>query len=218
MYRQAVWGFSNGVLVLGVGGAFWFSLALGQGFGPMASAGVRPFLIGIAAVMCLGFGLILRAGVQIRHKAPGFRLAEARRGDQNQRLVTQRISRGFFLVGAGQLGAVALAVLLSSRFERRDLILPVIGLMVGVHFIPLAALLGVRLYYWTGALSSAVAVVALIAFDGPAQSAVLGAGIGAVLWGTTFYLIRHADEMARATYRSSLNRSRSSLKNASQAL
>ena len=74
---------------------------------------------------------------------------------------------------------------------------PVIALVVGLHFLPLAAVFGVRLYYLTGALisiSAAVAAVALlmgVTLGNPfGWSVVVGVATAAVLWATAFVLLR----------------------------
>jgi hypothetical protein len=196
-YRQAVWGFSNGVTVLAVSGMAWFSVALGLGLGPMLGVAGRPFTIGLAVLMYVGVGGLLVAALRLRRRATGFRLAEARSGNAAQQEETRRIVRAFYSVNIGQLGLILLTVLACSYFDRRALILPFVGLIVSGHFVPLAAVFGVNLYYWTGGLGASVALVALLTVDGPAQSALLGIGIGTVAWASAIYLLRHADEMAR---------------------
>jgi hypothetical protein len=73
---------------------------------------------------------------------------------------------------------------------------PVVALIVGLHFLPLAAIFGVRAYYLTGALISLVAMAAValllgVTPDDPfGPSFVVGLGTAAVLWATAFVLLR----------------------------
>jgi hypothetical protein len=71
---------------------------------------------------------------------------------------------------------IALASILLSANRLDDFIVPVIALIVGLHFLPLAWLFQVRFYYATGALISLVAVVTLLAVPRTA------AANGAPLW------------------------------------
>jgi hypothetical protein len=197
-YRHAVWGFANGVTVLAIAGLAWFSVALGLGLGPMAGADARPLMIGLAVLMYVGFGGILIAAFRLRRLARGFRLAEARAGEARQWDHTRRIMRGFYIVNVGQLGLILLTAVVCSYVNRQALVVPLVGLIVSAHFLPLAAIFGVTLYYWTGGLGLAVTLIALAALAGPARFALLGGGLGTVAWASAIYLVSHADEMARA--------------------
>jgi hypothetical protein len=80
-YRQVVWGLSNGVFVLTLGGFFWASLGLGLGLrllGPgSGSTFAFPLLAIVNPVVVVG---LLIAGVRLRRRATGFKMAEACRG------------------------------------------------------------------------------------------------------------------------------------------
>ena len=69
--------------------------------------------------------------------------------------------------------------------------------MVGLHFLPLTAVFGVRLYYLTGALIFIPAVVAAVALltgvtlDSPfGWSVAVGLATASILWATAFVLLR----------------------------
>lgn len=83
--------------------------------------------------------------------------------------------------------AIAIAVFLLLRLQQPELIPPVVALIVGLHFIPLARGLRVSLYYWTGAGLIAVAAGSFVL---PLKPTLATAGIGAaaVLYGTSFAL------------------------------
>ena len=74
---------------------------------------------------------------------------------------------------------------------------PVVALIVGLHFLTLAAIFGVSAYYLTGTLIALIAVAAVVALllgvtpeDPFGPSVVVGLGTAAVLWATAFVLLR----------------------------
>jgi hypothetical protein len=76
---------------------------------------------------------------------------------------------------------------------------PSIGLIVSVHFAPLARLFHVRAYYTTALAGT---VISLLAFTGLADMrrlAWFGGAMAAVMWLSGWYVIRNADRItARA--------------------
>jgi hypothetical protein len=86
--------------------------------------------------------------------------------------------------------------ILLSTFQLDRFIPPVIALIVGIHFFPLARLFHVPVYFLTGALFSVLAVVALlpglpIAGSSPYNwSLFVGVGTTLVLWLTALSITR----------------------------
>ncbi len=190
--RQWIWGLSNGVLVLALSGFVWVSLGLGVGFHPAATAVGLASLFPLLAVANLAvFVLLLKAGIRLRRKADGFRLSDLRREDPE----TGRIVQGLRWVLAGEGVLIAMAGFWSFRLQRGDLAWPWIGLVLGIHFLPLAWLFGVRVYYATGIASSVVALVALAMIEEPPRMLVLGYGMGLVAWCSCVYLVRNGDRI-----------------------
>jgi hypothetical protein len=91
---------------------------------------------------------------------------------------------------------VGVAVLVCVYFDRQDLLWPAIGVAISLHFVPLASLFHVSVYYITAAAAFAVSTVALLAPLGPSRLIWLGAGMSVVMWSSAFYLTRHADVIA----------------------
>jgi len=75
------------------------------------------------------------------------------------------------------------------------LIWPIIALIVGLHFLPLAFAFNELILLVTGSLTSLVAIVSL-GLHSPFRMAVLGFGSGFILWGTILY-----DAAAKASWR-----------------
>jgi hypothetical protein len=190
--RQWTWGLSNGVLVLALSGFVWASLGLGVGFRPAAATWDLDALFPPLAILNMTmFAVLLWSGVRLRRKARGFRLADVPRNDPE----TRRISQKLKWVMAAEAVLIALAGYLTSAFQRGDLAWSWIALVLGIHFVPLAWLFGVRVYYVTGVASSAVALIAPAVLDEPLRMLVLGYGMAVVAWGSCAYLAWNADRI-----------------------
>lgn len=100
-YRQFMWGLSNGVVVLIVGGGFWLNMA--------AWFAGRMLLIPIGALAAiLGY-----AAWCLRRRGGGFRLRELTNASEHQRDRTRRIQVGFrwaTIAGESSGGEEALAL------------------------------------------------------------------------------------------------------------
>lgn len=93
-----------------------------------------------------------------------------------------RMSRVFNLVNAGQWVVIVIAAFVLSRTGYTRWILPVVILIIGLHFLPLARLFAYRPHYLTGAALVLLACVYPFATpDGPAN-AVGALGAGLILW------------------------------------
>ncbi len=92
---------------------------------------------------------------------------------------------------------IGVASAICGAINRFDLFFPLMALIVGVHFFPLAALFEVRSHYFAGALLCVLALFTLLAvpervtLDGKAITAqwvVVGFGAALILWGVGVYL------------------------------
>jgi membrane protein implicated in regulation of membrane protease activity len=82
--------------------------------------------------------------------------------------------------------AIAVVANLLILNGQRALVLPAIAIIVGLHFLPLALLLKVRIYYAT-ALLIIVAGVAGLVLDAPLRNLVTGLTTAGLLWLTCVY-------------------------------
>ena len=87
--------------------------------------------------------------------------------------------------------AIGVSVLVLGALHLPQAILPVIAVIVGLHFLPLARHIPVRLYYATGAALAAVGGVGL-AVPVAARPWWVGLGAAVVLWTTAVALARGA--------------------------
>ena len=149
--RATVRGYTSGALFMTFFGAFWASFTA-FALGPWQ----RVLLFSIVGVVSIALvTAAIRLLRQARHLPPSTS-EEARAQGKAQ-------GRRFFLVFAIELGSIFLAASLLGSAGLEGFIPPVIALIVGLHFLPLAAVFKVRLYYLTGILISLVAAVALVA-------------------------------------------------------
>jgi hypothetical protein len=94
--------------------------------------------------------------------------------------------RPFLIVVALEGIAIFVLVNLATNLGRPDLVMPAIGLVVGLHFLPLAKIFRFPAYRLTGLALSALAIgSALIA--GAERAVLLGLGAAAILWLTLLF-------------------------------
>ena len=94
----------------------------------------------------------------------------------------RRKSRMFNLVNAGQWGVIVIVALVLSQIGYTRWILPVVILIIGLHFLPLARLFSYRPPYLTGAALILLACVYPFAAPEGPESAVGALGAGLILW------------------------------------
>jgi hypothetical protein len=163
----------RGVAILAFFGAAW-GMVGASGLPTVPAWGLR-----IAAVL-LAVGALVAAG------RPG------PAGDvPRERRLPPRWHRTVGLVNGGQFVVIALVVAVFLALGHPELVPPVVCLVVGAHFFPLARLFDQPQYTWTAAGLCVVAAAGLLvlATAGPAPSrVVIGVGAAVVLLGTGWHL------------------------------
>jgi hypothetical protein len=176
-------GYATGALIMTFFGSFWGLMTM---FG-MASR-QRIWLILVVLLVTIPLAYFSFSLLQDARQLPHVSSPEG-----EARGVMMR--RGFAIVGGIEFALIAIASILLARAKREELIPLVTALIVGVHFLPLAAIFDVTAYYQTGIAMTLLAGVALIAMfmgktlGGPyVWSVIVGLGNAAILWGTAFYV------------------------------
>jgi hypothetical protein len=112
---------------------------------------------------------------------------------------------GYGVVFASEFILIAVASILLSRVKRDELIPLVTALIVGLHFLPLAAIFHVPVYYVTGVAITVLAIVALLGMflgrtlGGPwAWAVVVGLGNAVILWLSAFYVLSVGRQLLNA--------------------
>ena len=190
--EQFFWGLSNGVVVLSVAAAFWLGLAAW-------TLGPSVLLIAAAPILLLS-GILIRNGYRLRRQASGFSRASLRNAPKGSSI--RRIGAGFNIINATETAAVALVGFICWKLNRFDLLWPLIGLVVSLHFLPLGWLFSVRPYYILGVLGTVIALISIVGFDGSARTVAVGAGLGLLVSGCAVYMIANASALADAALRS----------------
>ncbi len=118
-------------------------------------------------------------------------------------------NKWFAVVFTVEMGAIALAIWLFVRSGHTALIAPIVAVIVGVHFLPLAALFRAPAYYVTGIAMSMLAVVCIVAVVAAGGhsggrlarlwSSVASLGTAAILWATAFWILIRGHWIARQT-------------------
>jgi hypothetical protein len=189
--RQISWGLSGGASVLAIGGFFWF----GVSFGVVATKWGW-WLWGLSTAVQLGItGSIFWAAAQLRRRS-GFAPGDVGRGDQWQREATQRILRQFGWVVLAQTILIGAAVWWCVRSGAKDVIWPSIGLIVSLHFVPVARIFHVRAYYITALAGTGISLWGFAGLTDIRRLLCFGGAMAAAMWLSGWYIVRNADGIA----------------------
>jgi hypothetical protein len=154
----------------------------------------RPDILGPAGIV--GLVLLLWGFVCLRRKSAGFSLAEMKNGTQQQRSWLRQTRRGLMWAMLIETVLCSVAVGSVEYLHRLDLIWPALGIAVSLHFLPLGRLFRVRRYYFTGIAGTAVCLVAMVAFDAPANALFAAVGMCLNMWGTAAWLLATSEQIA----------------------
>jgi hypothetical protein len=95
-----------------------------------------------------------------------------------------------------QTVAVGIGVLCCVQTKRTDLIGPVIGLVVSLHFAALGRVFHVRPYHITALVGSGVSLVAFTRPTGSHAHELFCSAMALVMWASAAYVIRNANRIA----------------------
>ena len=183
---QFIWGLSNGTVFLAVAAAFWLGLA--------ASAFGGGFLLVSLVPILIGSGSLVIWSRRLRRKARGFGRQALRNAPKGSSI--RRIGTRFQIVSITQGCLVSLTGFLCWFFHRLDLVWPLIGLVVAIHFLPLGWIFRVRAYYGLALVEAAIAIAAIWGFTGVARLVALGLGLGLVSLASASYLLMNGERLA----------------------
>jgi putative effector of murein hydrolase LrgA (UPF0299 family) len=188
--KNEVRGTASGVFFMALFGTAWAGIGIGglQGW-------VSSWLI--LLVLSIGIGLFLCFIVltwRSRNLAKSASKADAR--------TAKRIGTGFGITFGAEGICIAAASIICNAVDHFELFFPVMALIVGVHFFPLAYLFQVRVHYIAGGLLCLLAVVTLLFIPEHVQIGqhqiiawwtFLGFGSALILWitGLVIWLMGH---------------------------
>lgn len=179
MRREELRGRSAGIIVGAVMGLTWAGSAL-LTLSPIVAVPVLVASVAIFAVLMTGARRLRRAAIVMP-------------ASTRARASARKLRRRFTLVIAGECAAIAAAGNILARSGHSQWIPAVICAAVGLHFVPLARLFSVQLYYATAVALCLVAASTMIlgATGSPAPLWQLLPGFGAALalWATSARLL-----------------------------
>ena len=153
-------------------GGLWLLLGLYGGRVSARSLRLGFLLAGMTLAACIGI-MVRRSRRQSSGSAPP---------SAEQVAVSQQTGRRFGWITAIEGGAIFLTIVLLNAVHRPQFIAPVIAIIVGLHFFPLASVFGAHLYYATGSLGCMIGIVGLLISDSALRTSFVGLSFGSLLW------------------------------------
>jgi hypothetical protein len=184
--EQFIYGLSDGITVLAIAAAFWMGLAAW-------TLSLSVLLIAAVPILILS-GFLIWGGSRVRRMAAGVTRATFRKAPKGSAI--RRIAARSGMVSTAQTLSVGLAGFVCWKFQRLDLLWPLIGVVISLHFLPLGWVFSVRAYYVLGVLGTAVALASLFGFSGSTRTVAVGLGLGLVLGGCAAYMVANAGALA----------------------
>jgi len=178
--KAAVFGAANGVAFMAFFGALWASI----GIVGTQNIGV-PALLVVPGLMTL---ILLFGAFSLFGKARRMDNAATPAEKENANRTNRRFGLIFGLEGL----AIMIASVLCNLFDRFEIFFPIMAIIVGLHFFPLARLFRENFYVGTGVVLCVLGIVSFfIPLDASigdvsivARSAVIGYGSALTLWVT----------------------------------
>ena len=114
-----------------------------------------------------------------------------------------RAFRGLFWLDVGiEWGLGGLAVLVLARLSRSDLIPQAVGVIIGLHFLPLVKIFRAPRYYWTGGIMVVAGLGSLLIHSGYLRSIVGCTAMGLTLWVTGVVILSRTSSAVSAQTKS----------------
>jgi hypothetical protein len=178
MDRSALLGMTTGAVVMFGFGVLWLLLGLFRG--ARSPAWLRLSL--------LFMGIVLGASIAtLAVRSSGLPL-DATPLTAQQVAINREIGRHFYLIFGAEVVAIFLVVAVLRIIHYPTYILCGIALIVGVHFVPLAALFKSPLFYGTGLGGCAIGLGGFFIADDGLRQKVVGISFGLLLWATAAWI------------------------------
>ncbi len=170
-------GNGNGAILIAAMGSVWMVVALHHHLLPLALTLLFPLLL-----VTLGVKL-LRAGQGLRELEQPQTAAEV--------AAERALQKRFTWIFAAEGIAIFLAVNVLANLGMSVFLMPTIGVIVGLHFLPLAGLYGRSVFYWSGAAQILLCIAFAVTLRANANllNMVTGAAMGAILWSTMLAVV-----------------------------
>lgn len=170
-------GQGTGAIIIALMGSVWAAIGLNGHRAELLLMLSIPL-----ALVILGIRFI-RTGNRLRGSEPP--------ATEMQTALEDSIQKRFLWVFAGEGIAIFLAVNVLANLGRSALLIPTIGVIVGLHFMPLAKLYGRQVFYWSGGIQIlfCLAVGFALRSDTARLNMITGLGMAMLLWVTMFAVL-----------------------------
>ena len=126
-----------------------------------------------------------------------FRLCRLRDLPGDPSPTAEKMARNFRIVLIAEVLVIVLAIVALGRSGHPDFITVAIALIVGLHFLPLAAIFRVPLYYTTGIVMTTWAIICSIFLQSLFRTISVAIGSGLILWLTSLILLLGREKQPR---------------------
>jgi hypothetical protein len=179
MQREVLIGMATGAAFMWGFGVLWILMGIFRG--RSSSTRLR---------VCMLFAGIVLAGSVVFLARRAAQTPPSHVASTEQQIAASRdIVKRFYIVFGLELAAILVAVIVLRALHFPEYISCAIALIVGIHFLPLAALFASPVYYVTGLLGCAIGVVGFFMADGAMRQKVVGLSFGLLLWATCAWIV-----------------------------
>jgi hypothetical protein len=179
MKREVLIGMTTGAAFMWGFGAFWISMGLFRG--RPSSTRLR------VCILCAG---IVLAGSVVFLARRALQTPPSHAASTEQQIAAGRDTvKRFYIVFGLELAAILVGVIVLRALHFPEYILCTIALIVGIHFLPLAALFASPIYYGTGLLGCAIGLLGFFMADAAMRQKVVGLSFGLLLWATCLWIV-----------------------------
>jgi hypothetical protein len=179
MDRNTLIGMTTGATFMFGFGIVWLLLGLFRGRS-------SPIWVRVALLL-LGIGL--GASIFILSSRASALPHDVFQPTPQQIAANREITRHFYLIFGAELVAIFLTVVVLRLIHYPDYILPGIAIIVGIHFVPLAALFKSPLFYGTGLVGCVIGLIGFFVADPGLRQKVVGLSFGLMLWVTALWIV-----------------------------
>lgn len=173
-------GYGNGAVIIALMGSGWALIGLYHH---------------VVALVCILSIPILLIALGIKFIRTGNRLRSREALPTATEIAAERsLQKRFIWIFAGEGIAIFLAVNVLAKIGKSFFLIPTIGIIVGLHFLPLARVYGRPLFYWSGAVQILFCVITgFVRRSDPAGLNIITAlGMAIILWATMFIVLMRA--------------------------
>ena len=183
-------GRGTGAIILAIFGGGWMVAALHTL--PHVWFWLFPCALLPASLLVIWGVSLIRASNRMRESEPALTAAEV--------AAESAVGKRFAWIFGGEGVAIFIAANVLANIGKSAFLLPTIGVIVGLHFMPLARLFRYSLYYWSGAIQVVLCLGTAVAMRSHlnALNTVVGLEMGLTLWITVFARLIRSRQFQRA--------------------